>query len=114
MGRLSLKERVESLLYDAQLYEGQGWCSSDDGLAMVIEIVKILHEQMEEERMSVVITAQIEDLIEERAELLKKARGLSKAIESLQALCNHEYEDVGYDSHKTHYKCKSCLKEDSW
>ena len=48
MGRLSLKERVESLLYDAQLYEGQGWCSSSDGLDMMIEIVKILHEQMEE------------------------------------------------------------------
>ena len=64
--------------------------------------------------MSVIITAQIEDLIEEHKELLKKAKGLSKAIESLQALCDHKYVKVSYDSHKTHYECSICKKESSW
>ena len=48
MKRVELLKRTESLLYDAELYEGQGWCSSVDGLAMVIEIVKILYEHLEE------------------------------------------------------------------
>lgn len=64
--------------------------------------------------MSSLITAQIEDLINEREEHYKTTRLLSKAIESLQALCDHEWENTGHDSHKGHYQCSICKKEDSW
>jgi len=56
----------------------------------------------------------VEPLHEERKKLHEKLAKVNKAIKALQDLCDHDFVEDGHDSHKTHYKCSICSKEESW
>ena len=54
------------------------------------------------------IDSEIENKRREIEILEKKYESLKSARIALQAICKHEWEPNGYDSHNDHYKCKIC------
>lgn len=54
------------------------------------------------------IDSEIENKRREIEILEKKYESLKSARITLQAICKHEWEPNGYDSHNDHYKCKIC------
>ena len=57
---------------------------------------------------------QLDKLHRNGEDLRKRLGHISKAIRCLQELCDHEWKNTGYDSHKDHYECSICGKTDSW
>lgn len=39
---------------------------------------------------------------------------LSEAIEKCQASCEHDWKEIGHDSHYDYYRCTKCGKEERW
>lgn len=56
----------------------------------------------------------ITELHKKRRELSEKLSKVETAIRALQDICEHEWKDVGHDSHKNHYECPLCGAKDAW
>lgn len=63
----------------------------------------------------------INKLEKERTDLQTRIYKINNAINAMQKVCTHKYEDgrcafdyIGNDSHKDHYKCSLCGKTDSY
>lgn len=56
----------------------------------------------------------MDKLFEKLKGLQKEANNVQSAIDSLQNLCEHDYEEDCCGSHKTHYICKNCGHKTSW
>jgi hypothetical protein len=55
----------------------------------------------------------IDPLIQDRKNLMDTVKEIDKALASLRKLCDHDWIDDGYDSHKKHYKCSICKETKS-
>jgi len=63
----------------------------------------------------------ITKLKNERTELKARISKINNAIDAMQEICTHKYEDgksafecIGNDSHKNHYECQICGKTDHY
>lgn len=61
------------------------------------------------------IKTEVENLKKRKSELLDELNKIDNKISSFQNICTHKdengkslFKQVGYDSHKTYYKCSIC------
>jgi len=57
---------------------------------------------------------QIKILLYNQEKLQQKLQKISKTVKALQDICDHEWKNIGHDSHKDHYECNICSKTDCW
>ena len=53
----------------------------------------------------------INKLLNEREQHRQRIADIDKAIEAIQKLCPHNYEESWHDSHHTYYICTECGHE---
>lgn len=56
----------------------------------------------------------INKLLKERVEHQQRIKHIDEAIESIQRLCPHNYEEIGHDHNYKYFKCTECGHETSY